>query len=389
LVVTEVRARAHLEPALDAGCRDLNVVFLGLHEAHLAGRHEQHTVGQPKPLKEDLGSGRHPLQRRIGLGRLLEQDHLDLVELMHAQDSPCVLARRASLASEAGRIGGVPDWQFRRVQDLVAMQVRDWHLGGLLARQLLPPLANRDICLFTTDWDIGVGRIGYAEERFLELPFHGRQFGVYGIDPPAQLGRGGPQLRNLPITGLGPSSDRLTDAFRCKVAFRLQPVAFVGQLAPADVELDGAVHDGGVLALVDRALADSIVVFAEALRADAHGSRPSRTAASSASGGRQPAASRSRRSTNSGLRLANSQPARGPFGRPRRAKYSAPNALPCGIAASLATEKMSACHASPLAGCSSSARSASAPRYSRWSFPRAATSRGNPSWTASLAFSGA
>ena len=159
----------------------------------------------------------------------------------------------------------------------------DLSLRGLLARQLLPPLADRDICLFTTDRHIGVGRIGYAEERFVELPFHGRQFGVYGIDPPAQLGRGGPQLGNLPATGLGPSSDRLTDSLRCKVAFRLQPVAFVGQLAPADVELDRAVHDGGILALVDRALADSIVVFAEALGADAHDSRPSRTAASSRS----------------------------------------------------------------------------------------------------------
>src|SRR4029079_11771064 len=38
LVVAEVRARADLEPLLDAGRPDLEVVLLRLDEAHLAGR---------------------------------------------------------------------------------------------------------------------------------------------------------------------------------------------------------------------------------------------------------------------------------------------------------------------------------------------------------------
>ena len=45
LVVAEVRAGGDLQPALDAGRPDLEVVLLGLHEAHVAGRHEEHPVG--------------------------------------------------------------------------------------------------------------------------------------------------------------------------------------------------------------------------------------------------------------------------------------------------------------------------------------------------------
>ena len=63
LVVPEVRARADLEPALDARRPDLEVVLAGLDEAHVAGRHEQHPVGQAQALEEVLGAAGHPFER--------------------------------------------------------------------------------------------------------------------------------------------------------------------------------------------------------------------------------------------------------------------------------------------------------------------------------------
>ena len=67
LVVAEVRARADLEPFLDAGRPDFEVVLLCLDEAHLAGRHQEHAVGQAEPLEQDLGPFGEPLEggRRI------------------------------------------------------------------------------------------------------------------------------------------------------------------------------------------------------------------------------------------------------------------------------------------------------------------------------------
>ena len=78
------------------------------------------------------------------------------------------------------------------------------------------------------------------------------------------------------------------------------------QRPPSAVELDGRVDDRGVLALLDGTLAQSRSVVTQALQADAHAGTP--------------AASRSRSSTKPGSRLASSQPARGPLGRPRKAR---------------------------------------------------------------------
>ena len=68
------------------------------------------------------------------------------------------------------------------------------------------------------------------------------------------------------------------------------------------------VDERRVLALVDRALADDVGLVAEPLQADAHAAPPDGRRA-----GRLPG----RSMTNPGSRLASSQPARGPFGRPR------------------------------------------------------------------------
>ena len=59
-----------------------------------------------------------------------ELDHLDLVELVDAQQATGVLAGGARLAAETGRVGGVVDRQLVDGQDLVAVDVGDRHLGG-------------------------------------------------------------------------------------------------------------------------------------------------------------------------------------------------------------------------------------------------------------------
>ena len=58
------------------------------------------------------------------------REHLDLVELVHAEDAAGVLAVRAGLAAEAGREARVAQRQLVRVDDLVHVVRRERHLGG-------------------------------------------------------------------------------------------------------------------------------------------------------------------------------------------------------------------------------------------------------------------
>ena len=59
-----------------------------------------------------------------------ELDQLDLVELVAALDAAGVAAGRHLLAPEAGGEGDVADRQLGAVDDLVAVEVGDRHLGG-------------------------------------------------------------------------------------------------------------------------------------------------------------------------------------------------------------------------------------------------------------------
>ena len=57
-------------------------------------------------------------------------EHLDLVELVHADDAAGVLAVAAGLAAVAGAPAGVADRTAREVEDLVLVVARQRHLGG-------------------------------------------------------------------------------------------------------------------------------------------------------------------------------------------------------------------------------------------------------------------
>src|SRR5919107_2792705 len=95
LVVPEVRAGADLEPAFDARRPRLDVVLLRLDEAHLAGAHQNDPIGDAETLEEDLRPLREPFEGVRRCLRPLEEHHLDLVELVDAENSPGVLAGRA------------------------------------------------------------------------------------------------------------------------------------------------------------------------------------------------------------------------------------------------------------------------------------------------------
>ena len=65
--------------------------------------------------------------RAVGLN---EREHLHLVELVDAEDPPCVLAVGAGLHAEACRGSGVAEGQLVSREDLIAVHGREWHLGG-------------------------------------------------------------------------------------------------------------------------------------------------------------------------------------------------------------------------------------------------------------------
>ena len=66
---------------------------------------------------------------RLALLGAAEAHQLHLVELVHADQPARVLARRTRLAAEAGRAGATATGSAAAVEDLVAVDVGDRHLG--------------------------------------------------------------------------------------------------------------------------------------------------------------------------------------------------------------------------------------------------------------------
>jgi hypothetical protein len=134
----EGRAAGHLQPGAHAGRPGLQVVGHGSAEAQIAGGQENPPVVQPQTLEERLRLARELLQRFPAPLRALVAYQLHLVELVHAQQTPCVLARRARFAPEAGRVRRVAHGQVRGFEDLVAVQVRDRYLRRGDEPQVIP-----------------------------------------------------------------------------------------------------------------------------------------------------------------------------------------------------------------------------------------------------------
>ena len=89
-----------------------------------------HPVGDLERLQDRLLPGQDaPVLGRGVLGQH-EREHLHLVELVHPEDAPRVLAGGARLAPEAGGDAHVAQGQVGRGQDLVGVQPGQRHLGG-------------------------------------------------------------------------------------------------------------------------------------------------------------------------------------------------------------------------------------------------------------------
>ncbi len=182
------------------------------------------------------------------------------------------------------------------------------------ARELLAPGPDRDVRVGVADRDAGIGRVGDAQQGVLELRFDLGDLGVQHGDPLARGDRRGAQRRNVGAVGSRAAANRLADPLRGGVSLGLERVGLAEERPPSRVERQRGVDERRVLALVERTPADDVRLLAEPLQPDAHD--PASLPAASP----WPAASRRRFTTNSWSRLARSQPARGPFGRPRTAR---------------------------------------------------------------------
>ena len=135
LVVGEAGAGGDLKPLLFTRSPKLEVVALRRREAHVPGAELEHTVVQTEPVQHVLcllHQNLELLERGLGMDEI---HHLDLVELMDAEESARHLAGAARLAAEAGRVGRELDGRIGRdlrklhtVENVIAVVVRDGHL---------------------------------------------------------------------------------------------------------------------------------------------------------------------------------------------------------------------------------------------------------------------
>ena len=105
------------------------VVLPGGRQAKITGRQFQHLEGNLQRGDELL----LPLEESLVLGGRVfgraEHEHLDLVEPVHPEDAPGVLAVRAGLAPKARAVARVPQGQLRRREDFVGVVRGERHFG--------------------------------------------------------------------------------------------------------------------------------------------------------------------------------------------------------------------------------------------------------------------
>lgn len=107
LVIGTVGARNKLLVLLLEGEPSLEIILLGGGVVQLAGDNGHNSVGKTQRLVELLGGINHSvklLPRLFGVG---DAELLNLLKLVDSEDSPGVLAVRASLTSETGGVASV------------------------------------------------------------------------------------------------------------------------------------------------------------------------------------------------------------------------------------------------------------------------------------------
>src|SRR5215218_6419418 len=101
-----VRRRGELAVGLLRGHPRLDVVLARGARAEIAGGGVDDAIAQAERLQHLLLPAEEPLVLGFGLGGGDIAEHLELVELMHADDAPGVFAVAARLAAIAGRPAG-------------------------------------------------------------------------------------------------------------------------------------------------------------------------------------------------------------------------------------------------------------------------------------------
>src|SRR5215218_1791616 len=130
LVVGRVRARGQLAIAALARDPGLAVVLLRRRGAEVADGDVDDAVGDLERAEDPLLDRQQAFVLRRRGGRVDEREHLDLVELVDAEDATGVAPGRACLATEAGREGAVAEGQGVGVEDLVGVQAGEGDLRG-------------------------------------------------------------------------------------------------------------------------------------------------------------------------------------------------------------------------------------------------------------------
>ena len=89
------------------------------------------TVRKARPRRFSTSSahGRHALMLCLGLLRRRDADQLDLGELMQPDHAARVLARRAGLGTEAGRVSGEAQRQLASSRICFAREIGKRHFG--------------------------------------------------------------------------------------------------------------------------------------------------------------------------------------------------------------------------------------------------------------------
>ena len=130
LIGVEVADGADFEPAVLCLAIDFKVVADGGCEALVASAETEDAVVELQLLEQSFHVLEHLSVAFAGVFGRVDADDFYLGKFVQAVQSSHVLAVRACFAAEALGVGAVLDGEVFLVEDDVAVDVGDWHLGG-------------------------------------------------------------------------------------------------------------------------------------------------------------------------------------------------------------------------------------------------------------------
>ena len=99
-------------------------------KAGIAGAQHHRAEGQAETFQNILGAFGHPLMLGGGVIGMRDRHHLDLAELMHPDQPARIAPGRARLGAETRGVGGHPQRQVARVEDLAGDDIGQRHFRG-------------------------------------------------------------------------------------------------------------------------------------------------------------------------------------------------------------------------------------------------------------------